>query len=373
MIPTRSRAIGRREGQRGQILVTAVIAMLAMIGGIALILEGGNAYAHQRSAQNAADAVANSGATVIARRLGGENQTDADVLAAITSTAGANGLTGFAGYYTDVDGHLLNPGGAPAANTNAAARVGDNIIPILTQGVQAEVNQRFGTTFGRAIGFNEFTASAAATSVTGALTGGQFLPAVFPVNIVACDGSGGLGTGEADWQLSEPGDPPIGKEYIVPLCKTGGGSFMLLDLDGTMNNCGDEVANPPNLQFADFPVDIQSDNGNNCAKPMVDEVNKLRGKPVLVPICDDNCTTTGGSQATYHIIRVVTFYLDYMSDQNGGLNPACEGNGTTLFNIVAGNGSSSCIVGWFVRYVSSGPVGRGPITGAGALGIQLKR
>jgi hypothetical protein len=67
---------------------------------------------------------------------------------------------------------------------------------------------------------------------------------------------------------------------------------------------------------------------------------------------------------------VAAFYVDYMSDQNGGQNTACEGNGTTLLPI-AGNGSSSCLAGWFVRYITSGPVGAGPIQGAGAVGIQL--
>ena len=56
-----------RSRPRGQILVVAVIAMISMIGGVALILDGGNAYAHQRGVQNGADAVANAGATVIAQ------------------------------------------------------------------------------------------------------------------------------------------------------------------------------------------------------------------------------------------------------------------------------------------------------------------
>ena len=39
----------------------------------------------------------------------------------------------------------------------------------------------------------------------------------------------------------------------MPLCKTAGGSFMLLDLDGTMNNCDDEVTSNFKTQFAAFP------------------------------------------------------------------------------------------------------------------------
>jgi len=71
----------KRDGQRGQILVVAVLAMISMIGGVALILEGGNAYAHQRIVQNGADAVANIGATTLAQRLGGVTTTDANVAA----------------------------------------------------------------------------------------------------------------------------------------------------------------------------------------------------------------------------------------------------------------------------------------------------
>jgi Flp pilus assembly protein TadG len=363
----------RQHGERGQILVVAVLSLIAMIGGVSLVLEGGNAYAHQRVAQNAADAVANAGATILAERLGGGSQGDGQVLAATANVADLNGLDSYSAYYTDVDAKLLNPAGIVVGNTSAAAQVGGGVIPPNTQGVQVTGNLTFPTTFARVLGMNAFRASADATSVTGALIGGLFLPVVFPVNIVDCAGDGSIaGVGEENWEISEPGDPPVGQEYIVPLCKTDAGSFMILDLDGTMNNCDDEVSDPPNIQFAAFPATIQSDNGNNCAKEMVDEVNKLAGKVVLIPICDGDCVTAGGSNAEYHMIRVAAFYLDYMSDVNGGTNAMCDGNGTTLIPI-AGNGSSSCLAGWFVRYVTKGPVGRGTIDGAGAIGIQLKR
>jgi Flp pilus assembly protein TadG len=56
-----------RPAAAGQILVIAALGMVAMIGGVALVLEGGNAYAHQRIAQNASDAVATAGASVLAQ------------------------------------------------------------------------------------------------------------------------------------------------------------------------------------------------------------------------------------------------------------------------------------------------------------------
>jgi hypothetical protein len=360
---------------RGQVVVIAALAMISLIGGVALILEAGNAYAHQRETQNGADAVANAGATVLAQSLGGFAKTDSNVDSAMGTVSNANFLNDYDGYYTDVTGKWLTPGGAITTNRGAAARVGDGTIPAGAQGVQAVSTQTFGTTFGRVIGFPQFTSTADAISVAGALSGGVFLPVVFPVNIVDCEKNGDLGTGEVNWQISNPDGNdadtnPDGQEYIVPLCKTGGGSFMILDLDGTPNNCADEVTNPPAIQFASFPVDVQSDNGNNCAKQMVDAVNAKAGQVVLIPICDGDCVTSGGSNAVYHVIRVAAFYLDYMADQNNGHNAACDGNGTTLVPI-RGNGSSSCLVGWFVRYITSGPVGAGSLQGAGAIGVQL--
>ena len=153
----------------------------------------------------------------------------------------------------------------------------------------------------------------------------------------------------------------------MPLCKTGGGSFMILDLDPD-KNCEEEVTNPTSIQFADFPVNVNTDNGNDCAKKIEDAIAAmhLQGKPVMIPICDDDCVTTGGSHGQYHIIRITSFYLDYLSYSNNSHNGACELTtsptyGTDLVNIVGGNGSSSCMAGWFVRYVTRGPVGTGSI------------
>jgi len=368
----RRTALNRREGQRGQILVVAVLAMISMIGGVALILEGGNAYAHQRMVQNGADAVANVGATTLAQRLGGATLTDAGLVSAMSALSGSNGLDSYNAWYTDWQGHLLTSGGATTTNQAAAAAVGGGTIPPSAQGVQVGASQSFGTTFGRVIGFSQFAASAEATAVAGALVSGGFMPIIFPINIVDCSNPGAVGTGDTNWTISNPGEPPVGQEYIVPLCKTGGGSFMILDLDGTPNNCDAEVNNPPYLQFPSFPITLNSDNGNNCTTQMIASVNAKHGQVGLIPICDGDCVTNGGSNATYHIIKVAAFYIDYMSDSNSVSNPLCQGNGTTLVPI-AGNGSTSCLVGWFVRYVTTGSVGGGVIDGPGSIGVQLIR
>ena len=373
-----------RQGERGQLIVIAALALVAIIGGVSLVIEGGNAYAQQRVVQNAADAVANGGATVLAERLGGATRSDADVLTKMESLATANRMDDFTAYYTTVDGSLLNSAGTIVGAAGAAAQVGAGVIPPTAQGVRIAGSRTFPTTFARAIGFEEFSAGADATAVTGALTGGLFMPVVFPVSMQDCDGSGDLVSNlDAKWRMSNPGatssDHPVGQEYIVPLCKTGGGSFMVLDLDDD-KSCYEEVFNPSPIQFNDFPVDVPTDTGNDCAKKIEGAVTdkSLQGKVVLIPICDAECSTSSGSNGEYHIIRIAAFYLDYISYENGGKNASCSliespTYGTSLVNIVGGNGSSSCMAGWFVRYVTSGPVGSGQINNGEALGIQLIR
>jgi hypothetical protein len=383
-----SRGPDRNRAQRGQMIVVAALTMIALIGGVSLVLEGGNAYAHQRVAQNAADAVANAGATMIGMRLGGAPKGDADVLDALDTMADANGLDTFAGWYTDVDGHLLTPAGFTTTNPADAAQVGggdgDTTIPAGTQGVQVGGSQTFGTTFARAIGISQFTASAVATAVAGAPTGGMFMPIVFPVSLTNCDGSGDTVVIDEPWRLSnpDPTDPtahPIGQEWLIPLCKSGDGSFMILDLDPD-KDCEEEVSNPTKLQFKDFPVLIPVDTGNDCAKKVEQamSLSELQGTVLLFPICDLDCVTTSGTNAEYHIIRITGFYVDYLSYSNNENNGECARTtsptyGTSLINIVGGNASASCMAGWFVRYMTSGPVGTGAIQNGEGVAIQLKR
>jgi len=362
---------GTRRADRGQILVIAAFGMIGLISMAALVLEGGNAYAQQRVVQNGTDAAANAGATVLARRLAGAALTDVDVAGAVTTIAGANSLDQEPAYYTDVQGRPIDVTGY-VVGVDVAAKVGGGTIPTGAQGVGVRGTRTFGTFLGRAIGFNSFDASANATAITGRLVGGNFLPVVFPINIVDCNTNGDLGTGEAAWQLSQPGatgQHPTGVEYLVPLCKTGTGQFMILDLDVDMS-CDEEVVTPPSVAFNIFPTFVNGDQGNDCLKKITEEVSKKTDRVYMIPICDVDCSTTGGGNAKYKIVRIAAFYVDYMSYQNGGNNNQCDPVATGLVAI-AGNGSSSCMAGWFVRYVTRGPVGAGPIGNSDAIGVQL--
>jgi len=108
-------------------------------------------------------------------------------------------------------------------------------------------------------------------------------------------------------------------------------------------------------------------------------VNSMTGddRVVMIPICDNNeCNTSGGSNATYHITGVVSFYIDYMSDSNNQNNSLCQSHlnsdpSPQPLVTISGNGSSSCIAGWFIRFITTGPVGAGQVGNGDSIGIQL--
>lgn len=378
--------VRQARSEAGQIIVVAALAMVAIIGGVALVLEGGNAYANQRIAQNAADAIAHAGATVLAQRLGGTAKDDEDVAAAMQEMADANGMTSYTAHYVNVLGEHIAATGLVATSEAEWVEVGtvgeDLPPPPKAQGVRVNAVRTFGTTFGRVLGMESFDAGADATAVMGRLTGGSFLPLVLPVSPSECSKSGFLQpfddpTKPSMWYMSNPGtNHPDGQEYVVPLCKTGGGSFMFLDLDPSQD-CGDEVRNPPAIQFDTFPVDIDTDTGGDCQKKVSEAIEEenLQGKVVLIPICDNDCVTGHGSNAKYHIVRIAAFYLDFVYDKKGGpcASATSPTYGTSMVPFVSGNGSDGCIAGWFVRYITAGPVGSLDVYNGEAIGVQLIR
>ncbi len=382
-----------RGRESGQIIVIAALAMIAIIGGVALVLEGGNAYANQRIAQNAADAVAHAGATVLAQRLGGTAKDDDDVAAWMQEISDSNGLASYVAYYVNVLGKPIAATGLEAVSPGEWVQVGtvgdDLPPPPKAQGVRVTGTRTFGTTFGQVIGISSLDAAADATAVMGRLTGGSFMPMVLPVSPSECTNSGFLQPFDDPskpqmWFMSNPGTShPDGTEYVVPLCKTGGGSFMFLDLDPDLD-CGEEVANPPAIQFDTFPVDVDTDTGSDCQTKVAAAVaaEDLQGKVVLIPVCDNDCITGSGSNSQYHIVRIAAFYVDFVSFQgsnphNGTIEP-CERAtsptySTPLVPFVSGNGSDGCIAGWFVRYITAGPVGSLDVYNGEAIGVQLIR
>jgi Flp pilus assembly protein TadG len=79
------RRSSRRSRSRGQILVLFVLALVAIIAGVGLVIDGGFTFAQRRAEQNAADLAAFAGANAL---LNGQNAT-----AAALATSADNGYT----------------------------------------------------------------------------------------------------------------------------------------------------------------------------------------------------------------------------------------------------------------------------------------
>ena len=100
-----------RTHEAGQALVIMAIAIVAVIAGVGLIIDGGNAWAQQRISQNGNDASAEAGAVVLANYLSNAvvppSGWDGAVDAAVLDAADRNGIDVETAYYTDICGTLL--------------------------------------------------------------------------------------------------------------------------------------------------------------------------------------------------------------------------------------------------------------------------
>jgi Flp pilus assembly protein TadG len=377
--------------ERGQVLPFMALAMVAIVAMVALVLEGGNAFAQQRITQNAADAAANAGAVVLAERLGGAVRTDGNVQTAVNQVATANTLLAPVAYYTDIGGRLLASDGSFAASKASAKVVGSgDPIPSNTAGVQAGGTRSFDTFFAGVLGFGQFNASAEATVVTGILdgicpaeAGCGILPVTFPVLVETCDGQSDLIPGENEWAIVGIDARTGANEAIVPLCTTAPGSVGWLDLGP--GNLAQEIVTPTNGSF-DLPTWLQTQPGN--VSSVESEINdNYAGEIVLIPMFDGTCRVQPagtalsdcpngqegvGNNSWYHIPKFTAFFLDEAFVQGNVTGPCNSAPGSPF---VGGNGAVNCLKGWFTRYITQGPVISGPIDPANptAIGIQLIR
>jgi Putative Flp pilus-assembly TadE/G-like len=395
-----------RRPARGQILVLAVLALVAIVGMTGLIIDGSALFAQQRVAQNGSDGAATAGALVIAERLGSSTitRTNADVWTAVNTVANANGLAGWTAEYTTDFGVPIG-----VNVTNDASSVPSN-----ARGVRAAGTRVVETTFSRALGFDQITATAEATVVAGELSGEcvadengcTLIPLTFPVKTSECDASGNLlpGTwigapppghgGEGYWPIvgaeSLPGGTYPGgdtsKMAILPLCKGSGlssGAFGWLDLEAGMN-LADEITGPLNTTI-NLPDWFQTQTGN--PNSVDDELSAYIGQTVLIPLYNqacredpgdtDVCPNPGvdpiGNNTWYYVHTLANFYIQQVLVQASNVDACATAPGSPLVPVTTGSGFLGCLKGWFVNYITSGPITPGGtiIPGETAVGIQL--
>jgi hypothetical protein len=392
-----------RRHQHGQALVIMALAMITIVAGVGLIIDGGNAWAQQRMTQAGNDAAAEAGAVVLAQNLAGSVAPvigwDATVDAAITDSATKNDIDVPVAYYTDICGTLLRPDGTKAATTADADVVGaDGGLPTNNNtnpdcpsgvvgpvaGVRVEASRQFATLVSGAIGFTGFTASTSATAVTGFLqgtcdsaSGCVVLPVTAPVTVVTCAGNGDAEVTPVPW--------PENTRVIIPLCKGNPGNVGWLDWTpkgGGASELEQSILFPNNP-----PIDLPSwqyvtATGDVNSKKIEDALNTYMGQIVLFPMFDLTCAEDpdfsqvkvapdygcgdvggNGSNQWYRFPQFAAFELE-RAHVNGNNKAACD----------TGNGATSCLIGKFVDFVTSGTVGPGAgggTTQSSVLGVQL--
>jgi hypothetical protein len=386
----------------GQALVIMVIALLTIIAGTGLIIDGGNAWAQQRMTQAGSDAASEAGAVVLAGHLAGAAAPptgwDAAVDSAINASAGKNGITVTVAYYTDICGTLLRPDGTKAMTVSEAAAVGDGGLPTNNNtnpdcpsgavgpvaGVQVEGHRDFSTYLSGVIGITALEADTTATAVTGflqgtceAASGCVVLPVTAPVTVVTCAGNGEAELTPVPW--------PKNARVIVPLCKNNPGNVGWIDWTpkgGGTPELEDSILIPDNP-----PIDLPSwqyvtSTGNVNSKQIEDALNTYIGQVVLFPMFDLTCGEDpvfgqvkvapnygcgdvggNGQNQWYRFPQFAAFQLE-RAHVNGNNSAACD----------TGNGATSCLIGKFVDFVTSGTVGPGAgggTTQSSVLGVQL--
>ncbi len=402
-------ARGAREGTRGQILIVAVLALVAVVGMVGLVIDGGALFAQQRISQNGADGAATSGTVVIAEYMGGAtSRNNQNVYDAVAASALANDLESWTAEYTDdfgvPIGVTVDPGTGP--------------IPTGAEGVRATGTRTVSTSFSRIFGFDQIPATAEATVVAGPLSaecvadenGCVVLPITFPVQVSQCDSSGtlipdfwigapppGSTPGAGYWPLvgleslpsgSDPdGDPS--KMAILPFCKSssgGSGAFGKLDLAPGMN-FPQEITGPINVTV-NLPDWFQTAPGN--VESVDGELSAWIHKPVLIPLNNGACRVDPGAAATcpagqagvdpvgnntwYYVHTLAVFYIHDVLVQGSEGDGCNDPPGTPLVPTTdTGAGFLGCLKGWFVNYVTAGPIipGQNTVPGTTAIGLQL--
>lgn len=398
--------------ERGQFLVIVAAGMIVLVALVGLVIDGGYAWGRQRDTQNAADAAALAGATVMAERLAGAEpaRTDANVDSAVNTAFLNNEVVRHAAFYTDITGQMITAGGAVTTNEAAAAAVGNGSIPSAAAGVLARGVQTFDTFLMRIVGFNTSTVTAPATAVAGYLnevcaaeSGCDVLPITFPVTILQCNNTGNEPVAfepPTFWQVT---NEPIS----IPLCGNGPGNVGWVDwYPGTAGCDGEPAEGLPEIECEILtpnnpPISLPSwqkiaQPGNPGATYVEAAINaRYSGQIVRIPQFDGTCGTTptgtslsgcpagsvgaGGPNQWYHLPQFASFQFC------GPAIPECADAGVTQGAYINGtnticatldyatSGTTSCLVGRFVKFITEGTVGPG--TGAGsstdAIGVQL--
>ena len=380
---------------RGQILVIVAAGMVVLVAMVGLVIDVGYAWGQQRDTQNGTDAAAHAGAIVLLDRYAGGDPDpgwggswDWGVHLAVQLAATENGMTVPRAIYTDWQGEPLDPEVVVGPSDGLANP------PDAAQGVAVEGRKTFEPFIAQILGFASFTANTAATAVGGNTPGPceiencVLLPIAFPSTMLVCSETGHSSEYAVDALgnlIPWPDNTPV----IMPLCGGNPGSVGWVDwtpqttTDGCTGTGTAEiichVEDPPLQDIAQPSWQLITATGGPSSQDLENALNEYAGQIVLLPLFDSTCDEepsnpeldgcpaehvggTGVSQ-WYHVPKpgFAAFRFDYPKGAytNGNYSVPC---GTV--------DAQQCLVGTFVKYVSTGSVGA-PDPDSRDFGVQL--
>jgi len=346
-----------RSTQRGQAFVIMVGVILLSTALLGLVIDGGNVLTQQRLAQSGADASAEAGAIVLARKLAGATTPvggwDAVVAQKVQQSAKANSLTVRSAYYTDICGIPLLPNGNAALkgdgteNLSGAAQVGGGLpasagttpdCPSLVVGPPAGIlviaDKIVPSYVAGAINLQSFTVTVRAAAVSGYLqsycdssqgTYCAVMPLTIPGFVPQCNSGGKLAPGEASWTS--------GVIYKIGLCGNDPGNVGWIDWTppgGGALELVCAIINPSNpaVLIPSWQYVVQTGNvngGDSCTDADTGVVytgveaafRKYDGRVVLVPqFTQPNCNPPSGISPNQSQVSTAPNY---------GCDPAYQG------------------------------------------------
>lgn len=154
-----------RSSQGGQAIALLAIALAAVVAGVAVVVDGGYAYAQRRVSQNAADFAAMAGTRVVGQARINNPVSASDVTAAVNAALNANEATLVSATYVNEVGEGL--GSVTGAST----------IPAGAFGVMVEARTTWQPFLLALLGIDTWEATSEATARTpGRSLGGGVMP-----------------------------------------------------------------------------------------------------------------------------------------------------------------------------------------------------
>ena len=312
--------------EKGQAVVIVALALVGLIGFLALVIDGGAAFAARRQMQNAADSAAIAGA----RELEAGNRDESAILKEIHAYAEANRVPDSNGVPNDgindnVEAYFISgisklrmPVPCELDEEMECVPIGTwGYVPPNAGGVEVIARTSFDAYFAAVVGQDTLGAAARAKVLAQGPPAGSMV-GLFPVAVFNPDPNG-----PGDPWLDANGDPLMERVIIWDNESEAPGSFGWVDFNGG-NNSNNDIKNwvengyPGNIEV---PSCVETDTGNRGQSTEIEgyirqALTDVMGSVFYVPVYTDFCEGTDpvGGNALYNFVifaKMVLTGYDY--------------------------------------------------------------